>query len=171
MRSLFRMTSELFEQLHDDLSRPHPFAFERVAFLSCKTAHLAGGGTVLLAHSAHVVADDDYEPSETMGALLGSAAFRKILQYGYAHCVSIFHVHRHDHQGLPEFSKVDVQESAKYVPDFFKVRPNQPHGAIVLSHDSATGLIWPSRIGKPEAIDGFVVVGARLLEIKNERRR
>ncbi len=48
------MTSELFEQLHDDLSRPHPFAFERVAFLSCKTAHLAGGGTVLLAHSAHV---------------------------------------------------------------------------------------------------------------------
>lgn len=171
MTSVFRITSALLEKLHDDLSRPHAFAGERVAFLSCRTGSLNAGGIVLLAHSIHVVSDEDYERSHTMGALIGSAAFRKILQYCYAHKVSIFHVHRHDHDGAPAFSKIDIQESAKFVPDFFKVRPDQPHGALVLSMDSMSGLIWRSRMSKPERITKSTIVGHRLVEISNELRR
>jgi hypothetical protein len=167
---MFRITSGLLEQIHDDLSRPHQFALERVAFLTCRSARLPHGGTLFLAQSAHVVAEEDYEPSRTMGALLGGAAFRKILQYAYGHRASIFHVHRHDHFGAPQFSTIDLQESAKFVPDFFKVCPELFHGTIVFSHDSATGLIWRSKTSKPVAIDVVMVVGSRIVAIENERR-
>lgn len=171
MTVIFRITSGLLRQLHEDLSRVHPFAFERVAFLSCKSAKLEGDGIAVLAHSLHPIADEDYERSITMGALLGSAAFRKILQYGYTRNVAIFHVHRHDHYGRPGFSTVDVQESAKFVPDFFKVCPHQPHGAVVLSHDSAAGSIWRSMRNKPQPINRFAFVGHQVTEIHSEQYR
>jgi len=171
MSSVFWITSELLTQVHDDLSRLHPFALERVTFLSCRTETLNGKEIGLLADSLHVVADEDYEHSTTMGALIGGAAFRKVLQYCYAHDVSMFHVHRHEHRGRPVFSRIDIQENTKFVPDFFKVRPNQPHGALVLSHDSMFGLIWKSRAMKPERISKFVIAGRRAVEINYEHIR
>lgn len=168
MKSVFRITSSLLEQVHEDLSRPHAFAGERIAFLICRTAGLRKDGVLILAHSLHVIADDDYEPSLQMGALINGNAFRKVLQYCYNNDVSAFHVHRHEHYGRPGFSKIDIQESAKFVPDFFKVRANQPHGAIVLSYDSAYGHIWLSGKGKLERITRFVTVGQRIKDISHE---
>jgi hypothetical protein len=170
MTSMFRITSGLLRRVHEDLSRSHPFAAERVAFLTCKTARLDRQGVVVLAQAVHSVADEDYERSSTMGALLGSAAFRKILQYGYGRNLSIFHVHRHEHFGRPGFSRVDVEESAKYVPDFFKVCPQQVHGTVVLSHNSAAGLIWHGMKAKPGRIDRFAFVGYPLVEVNGNQR-
>lgn len=169
MKSVLRITSGLLEQIHEDLSRPHDFAGERVAFLSCRTAGLGKDGILFLAHSMHVVADEDYERSNTMGALISGNAFRKVLQYCYGNNVSLFHIHRHEHAGRPVFSKIDIQESAKFVPDFFKVRASQPHGAIVLSHDSAFGHVWRSGNGKPERITRFVIVGQHITDISDEQ--
>jgi hypothetical protein len=162
MTSIFRITSGLIDQLHGELSRRHKFAAERVVFLTCRTGKCATGGILLLAHSMHPVADEDYEPSMTMGALIGGGGFRKILQYLYANDVSVFHVHRHEHDGPPMFSAIDVRESAKFVPDFFKVRPRQPHGTLVLSHDSIYGHVWRTAKSKPERIDRFIILGHHL---------
>jgi hypothetical protein len=56
--------------------------------------------------------------------------------------VGMVHVHVHEHSGRPAFSFVDRREQRQFVPDFFKVRREIPHGAIVLSHDRAIGSLW-----------------------------
>jgi hypothetical protein len=76
--------------------------------------------------------------------------------------IGLFHVHMHEHRGLPAFSRVDLTESMKFVPDFFTAAPAMPHGAIVLSLDRAIGLCWRKREEKPTPIDRFTSVGAPL---------
>lgn len=78
----------------------------------------------------------------------------------------MFHVHMHEHWGRPWFSHIDSRESAKFVPDFWNVRPEFPHGALVLSLDSVSGLCWMSQLNKPIRISKFSIVGAPLRIIR-----
>lgn len=164
----FRVTRQLIDALHAALSRPHAHAHERVAFLSCQPALLPNGGLLLLVQTLHSVADEDYELSDEVGAMLSGAAFRKALQFAYTRKVSMFHVHRHEHRGRPYFSRVDLTESARFVPDFWKVRPEHPHGTLVLSHDSLVGLVWLHQGQCPIPIRRFSVVGYPLREINHD---
>ena len=163
-----RLTRVLLERVHADLSRPHPHALERVAFISCRQAQLWNGDLELLVQDLHPVADDDYEHDATVGAMLGASAFRRALQIAYNAPFSMFHVHRHEHRGTPGFSNADIREAHKYVPDFWKVRPGFPHGILLLSHDSATGLAWNPQTRSPEKIPRISFVGAPIQEIHSE---
>jgi hypothetical protein len=158
MKLSFRISQPLLKTIHTDLSRPHFFAYERVGFISCRIGTLKEGVS-LLAENYHPVIDDDYEDGHMVGAMMGSAAIRKALQFAYNNPVVMLHVHRHEHRGSPRFSKVDLDESAKFVPDFWKVRPNLPHGILVLSHDSIFGLCWNAITKTPQPITEITVVG------------
>lgn len=162
MKYGFRITHELLSQIHADLSRPHRFAFERVGFIRCQVG-IHGDRCVVLAESYQPIEDDDYLESDTMGALMGPAAIRKALQEAYRGGFSMFHVHRHDHHGVPEFSRVDVQENAKFVPDFWKVAPTRPHGAIVLSWNAATGAAWDPVLLTPIPLSDITSIGSTLV--------
>jgi hypothetical protein len=97
--------------------------------------------------------------------MMGPGAIRKAMQRAYnggAQDVGLFHVHMHEHRGRPGFSRVDLTEYVKFVPDFFNAVPMMPHGAIVLSADGAIGLCWRTRSAKPEVIDRFSSFGAPL---------
>jgi len=162
---LFRAGGDLLESVRADLRRPHPFAAERVGFLLCRAGLLDCGGAVVLAAGYHAIEDGDYLEDPRVGAMMGPAAIRKAMQRAYnggAQDIALFHVHMHDHLGLPGFSRVDVTESMKFVPDFFNAVPLMPHGAIVLSADRAIGLCWRARTVKPIPIDRFSTVGAPL---------
>jgi hypothetical protein len=63
---------------------------------------------------------------------------------------------------VPSFSCVDIRENKKFVPDFFKVAPQNAHGALVLSDVSGRGQIWLARDRDPDPVDRFVVVGPAL---------
>lgn len=141
MKYAFRITDRLLEAVHADLSRRHAFAYERVGHLHCRVG-VDAERTVLLAEEYHAVADEDYLPSDEAGAVIGPAAIRSALQRAYQRRDAVFHVHRHDHRGVPAFSQMDARENARCVPDFWKVSPTMPHGALVLSLDSATGQVW-----------------------------
>ena len=96
---------------------------------------------------------------------MGPTAIRKAMQRAYnggSQDIGLFHVHVHEHRGVPGFSRVDLTESMKFVPDFFNAVPAMPHGAIVLSHDRAVGLYWRKRGDRPLAIDRFASIGAPL---------
>jgi len=163
MTTVFRMRSDMLNIVRDDLERRHPFAAERVGFFLCRAGRLNDDGLVILAGAYHPVEDDDYLPDDTVGAMMGPGAIRKAMQRAYAAGagdVSLFHVHMHGHSGLPEFSRVDVDESKKFVPDFFNVAPLMPHGIIVLSHDRAVGLCWRGQSQEPTLIGRFAQVGA-----------
>lgn len=161
-----RLTRHLLERVHADLSRPHPYAWERIAFLTCQPAPLRAGAMVLLGLDVHPVVDGDYERDDTVGAMLGAGAFRRILQVAYGKPVSVLHVHRHEHRGKPWFSDIDLREARKYVPDFWKVRSGFPHGILVLSHDSAAGLIWLPESRTQTRLARISVVGTPVQEIR-----
>jgi hypothetical protein len=158
MKATFRIQAPLLEQIHADLSRPHAFAKERVGFISCRVAGQTSGVALLATHY-HPVDDGDYEDDPRVGAMMGEGAIRKALEYAYNQPVSMVHVHRHDHEGTPGFSRVDLTESAKFVPAFWHVRPTVPHGALVLSHDAMYGYWWNPQDKRSRPITELSVIG------------
>jgi hypothetical protein len=163
MTTIFRVRGGLLHLVRDDLERLHRFAGERVGFFLCRAGRLSEDGLVILAAAYYPVEDDDYLPDNTVGAMMGPAAIRKGMQRAYAAGagdISLFHVHMHGHDGLPGFSRVDLDESKKFVPDFFNVAPLVPHGIVVLSRDRAIGLCWRGQGQEPALIDRFTEVAA-----------
>jgi hypothetical protein len=160
MRVAFKITRTLLGNVYDDLRRRHPFAAERVGFLSCRVGALKPGGWVVLAHEFHSVADADYLRDHSVGAMMGPDAIRKALQVALSREVCMFLVHIHEHRGRPGFSGTDLRETAKFVPDFWHVRPHMVHGAVVLSIDSVAGLCWHPQAPAPICISEFSLVGA-----------
>jgi hypothetical protein len=158
----FKITSQLLRAVREDLRCPHRFAHERVGFVSCRAAALPDHGILVLAESYHPVADEDYIDDNSIGALIGSAGIRKALQVGLSNNAGMFHIHIHEHLGVPRFSGIDLKESAKFVPDFFNVAPNMLHGAIVLSKNAATGLCWLTKDQLPVSFDEISFIGAPL---------
>lgn len=159
MTARLRITSGLWSRLHLDLSRTHAFAFERVGFLTCDSATLPAGGLLLLAQAWHPVEDLDYIDKPSVGACIGPRAFRKILQHAYGSPCTILHVHRHDHRGVPGFSRTDSLSMREFVPGFFNACRSRAHGALVLSLDAAAGALWLDATSDPVNVDSFQVLG------------
>jgi hypothetical protein len=157
----FKITAALLETIRADLRRPHPFAYERVGFISAKLARSAEA-VLVLAQTYRPVADEDYLPDVSVGAMMGPEAIRKAMEWALVESVGIFHVHTHGGGGMPGFSDVDMRESAKFVPDFLKAAPQNIHGAIVLSDNAAAGRVWFARDRRPQRVAGFVEVGTPL---------
>ncbi len=129
-----------------DLARPHTFAYERVGFIACRVGKTEVDRWVMLASNYYPVEDEHYVRDETVGALINSEAIRKMLQIGYNESVSIVHVHEHSHYGKPRLSHIDEREMNRLIPNFWHVRPNLPHAAVVLSKDSMCGFAWEPRL-------------------------
>jgi hypothetical protein len=161
MRINFKLTRALATVAREDLHRPHPFAHERVGFMSAGLA-AAGDNLLILAREYHPVPDGQYLRDSSVGAMMGPDAIRRAMQLAHTFGVAIFHVHSHGGSGVPGFSGIDVRESTKFVPDFFKVAPQCVHGALVLSNDAAKGMIWLNGKEPHEFVTEFAEVGAPL---------
>lgn len=171
MRVAFKITRNLLRRAFEDLSRQHQFAAERVGFLSCRVGSLRPDGWVVLAHEFHTVADADYLRDGTVGAMMGPGAIRKAMQVALNNEVGIFHVHIHGHRGHPWLSGVDLRETAKFVPDFWHVRPHLVHGAIVLSLDAGAGLCWHPQHSEPFRFSDFSIVGGPMFVARSVYER
>jgi hypothetical protein len=115
---------------------------------------------VMLAEDYFPIPDDEYVLDPDVGAKIGQEAIRKALSIALLQPVSIFHVHMHETSRRLWFSGLDLKEQLQFVPDFFKVRPNMPHGALVVSPRAIAGRAWLSP-GKVENICEFNLVGRR----------
>jgi proteasome lid subunit RPN8/RPN11 len=155
----FKITRRLLQTIRRDLDRPHKFAHERVGFVSA-SASASRGHLCILAREYRPVADNDYAPDLSVGAMMGPEAIRKALQWAMNEHVSIFHIHSHGGVGIPTFSQIDNREQAKFVPSFFQLAPQSTHGSLVLSNDAAFGNVWRGDGAPSEAITEFVEVGA-----------
>ncbi len=154
----FKITGEVLKSVIADLSRPHPFAGERAGFIGCKASR-SREGVLILAHRYLPLQDDWYTDDERYGCFFNADAMRAAMQFALTADASMFHVHMHEHLGTPWFSRTDLRESSKFVPDFWNIRPNLPHGTLVLSEDSAAGLCWYPGEGKPTRISRITAVG------------
>lgn len=158
-KTAFRISNQLLQNIHDDLNLPHKFAAERVGFICCRQGKVDGDTTLLLAGDYRRVDDNDYINDPHVGAMINSAAIRKALQFSFNNHAAMFHVHRHEHKGKPMFSPIDMREYQQFIPDFFKVQPKLPHGAIVLSQDSAFGAVWHPGATQLQAINEIWAIG------------
>ena len=166
MKVRFKITSGLLTAIRSDLRRPHPFARERVGFISAGLSAV-GEDLLVLAREYRPVADADYLDDPTVGAMMGRDAIRKALQWALQDGVALFHVHTHGGRGIPGFSGIDLRENAKFVPDFLKVTPQCAHGAIVLSDTAAHGLVWLGRSRSNQFITSFTEVGVPIRKWSN----
>jgi len=159
MTAEIRISRQLVERVQADLRRRHPFAHERVGFLTCKTAALPDDGVLMIPMSYHPLGDDEYLESDDAGAMMNERAIGMAIRLAYRGRESIVHVHEHGHAGRPGFSKIDVREGRAFMPDFFNASPRQPHGLMVLSRDYAAALVWRPGRG-PDCSAGVTIVGA-----------
>jgi hypothetical protein len=167
MKVIFKMHSSLRSAIHKDLERPHEFAYERAGFIECGAAQIENG-IMVLAQSYQSIADDDYLRDNRVGARINGHAIRAAMQLSLDKRAGIFHVHLHEHVGVPRPSNTDIQESKKLVPDFFNVTPSMPHGTMIFSKDRAFGLCWLGKECAPIHFDMIVISGApvRLVDIR-----
>jgi hypothetical protein len=165
MNIRFKITSALLATIRDDLNRPHPFAHERVGFISAGLA-AAHDALLILARSYEPLRDEDYLRDTRVGAMMGDQAIRRARQAAMDSGAAVFHVHTHGGSGIPDFSGVDNRENAKFVPNFVSVAPQSVHGAIVLSNTAAFGQVWIGRGVPRPFVNNFSEVG---MPIKNWR--
>lgn len=143
----FRITSTLRSSILNDLRRRHPFAYERVGFLFAKEG--AGEGERLILASSYVpVADEHYIDEPGAGAWINADAIRLARQRALTDRIGVFHVHVHDHRGMPHPSAIDESEMAKVVPSFATLVPSRMHGAVVLSETRAHVVAWDAANNK-----------------------
>ena len=161
MNVRLKITTALLATIRIDLHRPHPFAHERVGFISAGLS-ASGNDVLVLARQYRPVGDDEYLYDPSVAAMMGPAAIRRALQWAMQDGVALFHVHTHGGRGIPGFSGIDLRENAKFVPDFFKVAPQCTHGAIVLSDTAGHGQIWIGRSQPHHLITSFIEVGVPL---------
>lgn len=166
MKLLFKMNWSLRRAALDDLDRPHSFAYERVGFI-CGRAASINNGLMIVAESYDKVDDDNYIRDPRVGARINGDAIRSALQLSLTKNVGLFHVHMHEHKGVPRPSRTDLVESKKFIPDFFNVTPAMPHGTLILSEDSAFGLCWLGKGKEPKVIDRIEFCGSpfRMVDI------
>lgn len=160
MRIAFRIRRAMFDAVREDLARPHSFASERVGFVYCRFGRTMGGGLLILAHDYAAVGDADYIDDPSYGALLGPVPFRQALERTLGDAFGIFHIHDHPHRGVARPSSIDLAESARFVPDFFHVRDRLPHGALITSRDTLSGMVWMAERASPLTISEISIVGA-----------
>lgn len=159
MTITLKIDGRLLDQVRQDLRRPHPFAYERVGFLTAGAS--ASGRDLTLAVRGYMpVEDGDYERDPRVGAKIGSGAMRKAVQAAYRPAATLLHIHTHGGHGRPGFSGVDLDSADTFVPGFFETTPRMPHGLIVLSDNSARGLLWLDGARRPHDIDTFIRIDA-----------
>ena len=167
MRAIFKIHQTLAQRIRDDLSRGHDFAHERVGFITCRAAQIQDG-IMVLAELYHPVADENYLEDESVGALINGSAIRAAMQISLSCGAGMFHVHMHEHFGVPRPSHVDLEDSKKFVPDFFNVTPHMPHGTVILSKDRAFGMCWIGKEKEPTYFSMIIMSGApiRLVDFR-----
>jgi hypothetical protein len=163
MKTYIKITNQLLALIRTDLRRPHHFAHERVGFIKAG-ASLTGETLQLFATAYQPVADDDYERDPMVGARIGGNAMRKALQFAYKSRGALLHVHTHGGRGRPEFSGIDLESGAEFVPGFFHAIPRMPHGMVVLSNDSATAKLWLDEDDTGGYASGFAAIGSPLVK-------
>jgi hypothetical protein len=119
----------------------------------------------VLAHHYTLIPDDQYVDDSRFGAVIGSDAFRDIIQHVHDHPVGAFHVHMHPGSGVPRPSSADLSETAEFVPDFFHGRRSVPHGALIVTRDSLSGRLWMTEQSTARPIEEIRVIGAPMQRI------
>ncbi len=168
--AILRIPNTIADRVRDDLRRPHRFAAERIGFLSAAVGPTEAG-LVIVAAEYYTVADEHYVPGRGAGGRIGVQAIREAMTRAIASGLGIFHVHLHEHSGVPSFSPTDRAEQTRLVQSLNAASPNRPHGMIVLSADGANAWIWMPGETVPSVPARLALVGYPMHLVGGATRR
>ena len=140
MKIEIKLTGNLYNEVVQDMARPHPVAAERVGFVLGRMGTLADRGIAILLNWYHSIPDSQYMDDPTVCARINSEALTWAMQavyQGRSAREGIFHIHMHSHSGETGMSAVDSREIPKLIPGFQSVSNNAVHGIIILSQITA----------------------------------
>lgn len=157
MTVAIRFARSLFDRIRADLSRPHPFAAERIGFAY---GDLVDAGTRLILMTAYEpVGDDDYIDDPMCGARIDSQAIRTAMQGVLNRRQGAFHVHMHRWPGQPFLSKTDAAEIPDIVTGLRRVGTTFANGILLLHDIECAGWVWLPGAESPVEADSVSVVG------------
>lgn len=162
MRVEIKLNGPLYAEMIRDLTRPHPFAAERVGFVFGRLGSLADQGRLVLLTRYHSIPDNQYLDDRAVGARIGSEALTWAMQAVYHSRPAregIFHIHLHGHRGETGMSGTDRREIPKLIPGFQSVGREAAHGIIILSADHGSGWVWLRGSAEPVHADCVSVIG------------
>lgn len=162
MKILIKLTGALHADMLHDLTRKHPFAAERVGFVTVRIGTLADDGRLILLTGYYPIPDSDYVNDPSVGARIGNDAITWAMQVAYHGCPrreGVFHVHLHGHRGETGMSGVDSREIPPMIPGFQGVGRDAPHGIIILSLNHGSAWVWLPGFHEPVQADGMAVIG------------
>ena len=161
MKIEMRLTRELYEQILNDLLRPHSHAAERIGFLSAKTGSLGDKGMLIIFTKYLAVPDRNYLNDPDVGARIDGAAIRTVMQRILDTKEGAFHVHIHQHllNGYLGFSRTDTKDLPRLINSFKVVGPNSAHGAILFGEGKCTSLTWLPNHNKPLSASKLLILG------------
>ncbi|MBK22967.1 MAG: hypothetical protein CME70_03085 [Halobacteriovorax sp.] len=128
----------------EDLSREHPFAFERVGYFHGKRE----GGLVVLDNWLSFK-DDEYLDNTMAGACIGPLGMQRLSKEAFNTKDSYFHFHLHGFQEIPEFSGIDMRSLKEVSPGLFGFSKSGPHGGIVKGRKGWCVALWSERKKDP----------------------
>lgn len=164
MTITLKMTGRLYDEIRHDLERPHPFAFERVGFVSGRLGTGASGAVILLTRY-QPIPDAHYIDDPTVGARIGPNAMAAAMQSVFHRRTireGIFHVHLHGVTGETGMSPTDAREIPPMMPGFRSVGSEAPHGIVILSLDHGSAWVCLPGHKKLMACASINVIGAPL---------
>jgi len=159
MKTEIKLTGGLYAEIIRDLTRPHPFAAERVGFVLGRMGSL---GRLILLNRYHSISDDQYVNDPTVGARIGREALTWAMQAVYQGRPTregIFHIHLHGQKGETRMSGVDSHEIPKLLPGFRSMGRDAAHGIIILSLDHGSGWVWHPGNKEPFHADSVNIIG------------
>lgn len=126
----------LFEEIVQDLNRPHSFAFERVGYV---LGNFKDG--ILVLDEWMKFEDFFYEENIEVGARIGREGMTYLMKKVFSSKKHFFHTHVHDFQNIPTYSGVDLRSLLEVTPAIFDFSGLGPHGALLIGRE-ASRLIW-----------------------------
>jgi hypothetical protein len=158
MNILLRVSADQLKLCRENLARRHAYAYERVGFLITKTAW-ASAGPIVIPYDYVPVPDDQYVKDSSVGARISQEAVRNALNHALLRRAGVFHVHQHHFGPDLWFSKTDLDDQNRMIPDFFTVSKDQIHGSLVIGPNSVTGRPWADSC-TPSVFTKISVIGS-----------
>ncbi len=158
---ILKIPKVLFEQIRNDLKRPHPHALERIGFIGTKHKKLRDGTVLIFVVEYFPVDDGDYIEDEEVGARINSNAIRKAMQYVLDSGNGCFHVHYHSlSYSIPEFSETDLTDNPEIVKSLTYVDKSQVHGMLVIGNNASNAMVQiPGSDFELKTVTKIVVIG------------
>lgn len=139
-----KLPGVLYAEILRDLERPHPFAAERVGFVTGRMGTLADERLILLT-GYRSIPDYEYVKDPSVGARIGGDAITWAMQaayHGRPRREGVFHIHLHGHRGPTGMSGTDKREIPQMIPGFQSVGREAAHGIIILSLNHGSAWVW-----------------------------